>query len=85
MHTIKLQVDDTIYNEIVQSGINIQDELKLALTKLISKKDSYIHSQEYKEDKNYFNNALESIESGSEQLVSHDDVWEQIEEHTKAN
>ena len=28
MHTIKLQVDDTIYNEIVKSGINIQDELK---------------------------------------------------------
>jgi len=85
MHTIKLQIDDTIYNEIVNSGINIQEELKLALTKLISKKDSYIHSQQYKEDKKYFNNALDSIESGSEQLVSHDDVWEQIEEHTKAN
>ncbi len=32
MHTIKLQVDDSIYKEIVKSGINIQDELKLSIT-----------------------------------------------------
>jgi len=85
MHTIKLQVDDTIYNDIVKSGINIQEELKLALNKLISKKSTYINSQQYKEDKKYFNSALDSIENGSEELVSHSDIWEQIEEHTKAN
>jgi len=39
MHTIKLQVDDTIYDDIVKSGINIQEELKLALRRLIYKKE----------------------------------------------
>jgi len=84
MHTIKLQVEDSLYNEIVKSGINIQDELKLALTKLIPKKNPYMQSEQYKEDKKYFNNALDSIENDNEQLVSHSDVWEQIEEHTQS-
>ena len=85
MHTIKLQVEDNIYDEIVKSGMNIQEELKHALNKLISKKNPYMNSEQYKEDKKHFNNALDSIESGNEELVSHSDVWEQIEEHTKAN
>lgn len=85
MHTIKLQVEDSLYNEIIKSGINIQEELKLALNRLIPKKNDYINSQQYKEDKKYFNNALDNIESGNEQLISHTDIWEQIQEHTKVN
>ena len=38
MHTIKLQVEDNIYDELVRSGMDIQDELKSALNKLVSKK-----------------------------------------------
>ncbi|MEA2091713.1 MAG: hypothetical protein U9O83_05030 [Campylobacterota bacterium] len=39
MHTIQFQVEDNIYDDIVKSGINIQDELRLALHKLIYKKE----------------------------------------------
>ena len=81
MHTIKLQVDDTVYDEIVKSDINIQEELKLALGNIVFRK-SYLDSPQYQEDKKYFNDALDEIESGVE-LSSHEDVWNKIEKHTK--
>lgn len=42
MHTIHLQVEDNIYNELVNKGINIQDELKNALHKMLYKKEHKI-------------------------------------------
>ncbi|MEK6659040.1 MAG: hypothetical protein AABY36_05105 [Campylobacterota bacterium] len=42
MHTIHLQVEDNLYNEIVKKGINVQDELKLALNKILYKKEYQI-------------------------------------------
>lgn len=85
MRTIHFQIEDNLYDEIVKKGINIQDELKLALNKILSKKESYLNSQQFQEDKAYFNNALDEIASGEVKLLSHDDVWEQIEKHSKAN
>lgn len=42
MHTIHLQVEDNLYNEIVSRGINVQDELKMALHKILYKKEYQI-------------------------------------------
>jgi hypothetical protein len=39
MHTIHLQVEDNIYNELIHRGVNIQDELKSALHKMLYKKE----------------------------------------------
>jgi len=39
MQTIQFQIEDNLYNEIVKKGINIQDELKLALNKILYKKE----------------------------------------------
>ncbi len=85
MQTIQFQVEDSLYNEIVKRGINIQDELKLALNKILYKKESYLSSQNFQDDKAYFQNALDEIESGEVKLLSHNDVWEQIEKHSKAD
>ena len=42
MQTIQFQVEDSLYNEIVKKGINIQDEFKIALNKILSKKEYQI-------------------------------------------
>jgi len=42
MQTIQFQVEDSLYNEIVKKGINVQDELKLALNKILYKKEYQI-------------------------------------------
>ncbi len=42
MQTIQFQVEDSLYNEIVKKGINIQDEFKIALNKILYKKEYQI-------------------------------------------
>lgn len=42
IQAIHLQVEDSLYNELVKKGINIQDELKNALNKILYKKEYQI-------------------------------------------
>lgn len=42
MQTIHFQVEDSLYNEMIKKGINIQDELKLAFNKILYKKEYQI-------------------------------------------
>lgn len=42
MQTIHLQVEDSLYNEIVKKGIDVQDEFKKALHKMLYKKEHKI-------------------------------------------
>jgi len=42
MHTIQLQIEDSIYDDIVKEGIDVQDELKSALHKIIYNKEHKI-------------------------------------------
>ncbi|MDX9813519.1 MAG: hypothetical protein WC144_03755 [Sulfurimonas sp.] len=44
MQTIKLQLDDGVYRELLSRGIDIQDELKKALHKIVYKKEHKIAS-----------------------------------------
>ena len=44
MQTIKLQIEDSMYDDIVKKGIDIQDELKKVLHKLTYKKEYSIAS-----------------------------------------
>ena len=84
MHTIKLQIEDNIYDEILKSGMDIQDELKLALHRLVSKKNTYINSEQYKADKKYFKNALDEIESGDAKLLNQEEYDKEMNEFMKA-
>jgi hypothetical protein len=45
MHTIHLQIEDNIYNELINKGVNVQDELKTALHKILYKKEYKIASE----------------------------------------
>ncbi len=44
MQTIQLQLEDSLYDDIVKNGINIQDEIKATLYKLVYKKEHQIAS-----------------------------------------
>jgi hypothetical protein len=79
MQTIQFQVEDSLYNEIVKRGINIQDELKLALSKILYKKESYLSSQNFQDDKAYFQNALDEIDNGQVKLVPFNDGFDELD------
>ena len=42
MQTVKLEVEDSIYNDMLKSGINIQEELNRVLKKTIYHKEHKI-------------------------------------------
>ncbi|MDQ1267897.1 MAG: hypothetical protein QG560_540 [Campylobacterota bacterium] len=79
MQTIQFQVEDSLYNEIVKRGINIQDELRLALNKILYNKESYLSSQNFQDDKAYFQNALDEIDNGQVKLVPFNDGFDELD------
>ncbi|MEA1955017.1 MAG: hypothetical protein U9N02_00815 [Campylobacterota bacterium] len=83
MHTIKLQLDDSLYSKIVEKGFNIQEELNLVLKNLASKKISYIDSEQFKKDKKYFQNELQEIENGTASLLSQEEYDEDMNKFLK--
>jgi len=62
MQTIKLQVEDSLYNDIVDKGINIQEEFKLLLHRLIYTKEYRIADD--------INKSMEDIKQGKSRPIS---------------
>ena len=85
MKTIHFQVEDDLYKKVVSSGMDMQSKFNEYLLTLFDKKEIYMSSKQFKEDKAYFQNSLEEIDSEKVKTLSHDEAWEQIEKHTKAN
>jgi hypothetical protein len=82
-----IQIENNLYNDIIKYGIDIQTELKNSIENFLEKKKNheYLDSKEFEKDRAYFQDALEGIESVKTKTVSHEDVWEAIEKHTKVS
>jgi hypothetical protein len=82
-----IQIENNLYNDIIKYGIDIQTELKNSIENFLEKKKNsdYLGSKDFEKDRAYFHDALEGIESGKTKAVSHEDVWEAIENHTKVS
>ena len=79
---ISLNIQDDVYQKLVNAGVDMQLKVNDYLISLVSNKDAYMNSLQFQEDRAYFHKALEDIESGKTQVISHSEVWERIEEHT---
>jgi len=62
MHTIKLELDDTLYDDIVKKGIDIQAVMKETLKKLL-------YSQEYK-IANDINQSIQDVKKGNSRPIT---------------
>ena len=79
---ISLNIQDDVYQKLISTGVDMQSKINEYLVKLVDKKDDYLNSKQYEEDKAYFQEALEDIESGKTKPLSHTEVWTAIEQHT---
>jgi hypothetical protein len=61
MQTIHFQVEDSLYNEMIKKGINIQDELKLAFNKILYKKEYQIADE--------INQSINEVNQGKTQPI----------------
>jgi len=78
MQTIQFQVEDSLYNEIVKKGINVQDELKIALNKILYKKEYKIAdeiNQSINEVKQGKTNSIQKLLSELWYILS---IWQTI-------
>ncbi|MEA2029607.1 MAG: hypothetical protein U9N49_11615 [Campylobacterota bacterium] len=75
MQTIQLELEDSIYNSIQAKGINIKELFEEFIYNL---NDS--PSISLKEAKQRVHEAVSKYQSGTLETISHDDMWEQIEQ-----
>lgn len=80
---ISIHIQDDLYKKVVESGVDMQSKFNEYLVTLLDKKESYLNSKQFEEDKIYLHDALDEIESGKVKPLSHHDVWQQIDDHTK--
>ncbi|WP_434636301.1 hypothetical protein MLC35_06810 [Sulfurimonas sp. NW7] len=79
---ISLNIQDDVYQKLKSAGIDMQSKINEYLLNLVDRKDDYLNSKQFQEDKAYFQNALENIESGKTKPLSHTEVWNTIEHYT---
>ncbi len=90
MQTIQVQVEDNKVDIFLNLVKNLKDGIVKNLTiktdDIIDKNTAeYMKTKQFKKDKKYFQRCLDDIDSGETKLLSHNEVWEQIDKHTQAS
>ena len=75
---ISLNIQDDVYQKLVNSGVDMQLKFNEYLKSLANKKDAYMDSSQFQEDKAYFHQALSDIESGKDELIEHTEYEEDM-------
>ena len=86
MQTVQLQIEDSKLETFLTLIDNLKDGIVQKLTvNPTDEFEEYTKTQQFQDDKNYFQTVLKDLESGKVKTISHKDVWEQIDKHTKAS
>jgi predicted CopG family antitoxin len=74
---ISLNIQDDVYQKLVNAGVDMQSKINDYLMSLANKK-------QFQEDKAYFNQALSDIESGKDQLLDQEEYDIEMNEFIKS-
>ena len=81
MQTIKIELEDNIYQNILDSGVNIQEKLKEMAYDLID--DGY-PSLSTKEAKKRVSDGVNRYRDGTGEYVNHNDYLKEIEKFSQS-
>lgn len=81
MQTIQLQIQDSLYRQLIQSGVDIEEKMNELLYEMLDDGYPAIDTQEAKKR---VADGVQKYRSGTMQTVSSDDMWQQIETDCKA-
>lgn len=81
MQTIHLQIQDNLYEQLIKSGVNIQEKFNEVLYDMLDDGYPSISTQEAKKR---VADAVEQYKNGTMHTVSSDDMWQQIDMDCKA-
>lgn len=89
MQTIQLQIDDNKLDTVLNLIENLKDGIVKNITiksdGLDAETKAYLETEQFQKDKAYFQECYDDIKSGKTKCLSHDEVWEKIDTHTKAS
>ena len=77
---LSLTIQDELYERAINSGIDMQSKFSEYLAGVLDRKD-YLSSKQFQEDKAYFQKAHEEVKNGEANMLSHDEVWNDIDKH----
>lgn len=77
---VSLNIKDELYQRAINSGIDMQSKFNEYIANILDKKE-YLNSEQFKEDKVYFQKAHKEMSNGEVEMLEHDDVWEKIDNH----
>jgi len=78
MHTLTVQVQDSVFQEFLnfiskrKESIEIKQDENLELDPYFYERQKQLHQD------------LEEVESGKAEMISHDDLWSNINQHLKS-
>ncbi len=81
---VSINIQDDLYKRFVENGADMQTKFNEYLLTLLDKKDNYLNSKQFQEDKIYFNDALNEIENGNDIALSQKEYDAEMNEFMKA-
>jgi len=81
---ISLNIQDDVYQKLVNAGVDMQSKFNDYLSIIANKKDTYLNSQQFQDDKIYFHQALQEVENGEVELLSQEEYGKDINEFMKS-
>ncbi len=81
---VSLNIQDDVYQKLKSAGIDMQSKINEYLLNLVDRKDDYLNSQQFQEDKAYFHEILEDIESGRTELLTQEKYDKEMEAFEKS-
>ncbi|WP_457747471.1 hypothetical protein [Sulfurimonas sp.] len=81
---ISLNIQDDVYQKLKNAGIDMQSKINEYLLNLVDRKDDYLNSKQFKEDRAYFHEILEDIESDRTELLSQEQYDKEMEAFEKS-
>ena len=81
---ISLNIQDDVYQKLLNSGVDMQSKFNDYLSIIANKKDTYLNSQQFNEDRVYFQEALREVEDGETELLPQEEYDKDMNEFMKS-
>lgn len=79
---LSIEIDEQLYYEAIRSGVDMQSEFNEYLRNQVND-HNYMNSAQFQEDRAYFQKIYKEIKNGEITLLSHDEVWSEIDKDLK--
>jgi hypothetical protein len=80
---VSINIQDDLYKRFFEDGVDMQTKFNEYLLTLLDKKDNYLSSKQFQEDKIYFNDALSEIENGNDKPLTQKEYDTKMNEFMK--